>query len=137
MELFQCTPAQIDQAWADGAHQLAEACKLASREITVDQLKMMLARGERTLIGVRDGSHVKGWAAIQVQQLPNIRTLYVYSIYAPGATGPEVFAQLKQYARANGCSVIRGACNEAVARLWARRFDAKPLYQIMEIEVNE
>lgn len=135
MELFQCTPAQIDQAWLDGAHNLSEACKLASREITIDQLKMLLARGERTLIGVRDGAIVKGWAAIQVQQLPNIRTLYVYSVYAPGATGPGVFDQLKQYAKANGCSVIRGACNEAVSRLWVRRFDAKPLYTIMEIEL--
>jgi len=137
MELFQCHPAQIDQAWRDGANMLAEACKLASREVTVDQLKMMLARGERTLVGVKDSERIRGWAAIQVQQLPNIRVLYIYSIYAPGATGPGVFEQLKQYAKSNGCTVIRGACNEAVARLWARRFNAKPVYQICEIEVME
>lgn len=135
MELFICTPAQIDQAWSDGANKLEEACKLASREITIDQLKMLLSRGERTLLGVRDETGIKGWAAIQIQQLPNIRVLYVYSIYAPGATGPRVFEQLRQYAKANGCSGIRGACNEAVSRLWARRFDAKPLYTIMEIPV--
>ena len=115
---------------------LSEACKLASREITVDQLKMLLARGERILIGVRDEERIKGWAAIQVQQLPNIRVLYIYSIYAPGATGPVVFEELRKYARANGCTTIRGACNEAVSRLWARRFSAKPIYTVMEIEVN-
>lgn len=136
MELFICTPAEIDRAWADGADKLSLATKWAAREITPDQLKMMLARGERTLIGARDEGGVKGWAATQVQQLPNLRTLYIYAIYAPGITSVEVFAKLKEYARSQGCSVIRGACSEAVGRIWSRKFSAKPLYTIYELEVN-
>ncbi len=136
MDLFQCAPQDIDRAWADGASKLAEATKWASREITPDQLKMMLARGERTLIGARDAEGIKGWAAIQVQQLPNIRSLYIYAIYAPGITSPEVFEELRKYAKAHGCSVIRGACSEAVGRLWERKFQAKTVYAIYEIEVG-
>lgn len=135
MDLFICSPAEIDAAWRNGAHKLSEACKRASREITPDQLKMLLARGERTLIGCREGVEVKGWAAIQVQQLPNIRVLHIYSIYAPGCTSVEMFARLKDYARANGCSAIRGAADDAVARLWERRFNAQKLYHIMEFDV--
>ena len=70
MNLFVCKPADIDHAWRNGADVLAEATKWASREITADQLKFLLARGERTLIGARDETGTKGWAAVQVQQLP-------------------------------------------------------------------
>ncbi|MCM3900182.1 MAG: hypothetical protein ND866_00595 [Pyrinomonadaceae bacterium] len=75
------------------------------------------------------------WAAVQVQQLPNIRILYVYSIYAPGSTSPEAFALLKDLARSEGCTTIRGACSEQVARLWERKLQAKRLYTTMEIEL--
>lgn len=135
MKLFHVSPAFIDKAWRDGAHKLSEACEKSCGEITADQLKLMLSRGERQLIGVGEESIV-GWAAIQIQQLPNKRVLYVYSIYAPGATGPEAFGLLKQLAVENGCSSIRGACNDAVSRLWERKFGAKKLYQTMEIEVQ-
>lgn len=96
---------------------------------------MMLSRGERTLVAAMDSSGPKGWAAIQTQQLPNVRVLYVYAIYAPGATTPELFEQLAKMAKADGCSEIRGACNEAIQRLWERRFSARKLYTTMAIDI--
>ena len=42
---------------------------------------------------------------------------------------------LADLARAEGCSSIRGACVEQVARLWERKFQARRLYQTMEIDV--
>ncbi len=135
MKLMVIPPAHVDRAWKDGAHNLSEACKWASREVTPDQLKMMLARGERVLLGLDVEGTFKAWAAVQVQQLPNIRVLYVYSIYAPGNTGPEAFRQLADMARAEGCSSIRGACSEQVLRIWERKFQAKRLYTICEIEL--
>jgi len=137
LKLFQVSPAEIDLAWKQGADKLAEATKRAAREITASQLKMILSRGERTLIGVRDeGGPPLGWAVIGIHQLPNIRTLYVFDIYAPGATGPEAFNLLKQYAKANGCSVIRGSCDDAVGRLWERKMQATKVYSVYEIEVE-
>lgn len=135
MKLVHIPPAHVDKVWREGAHQLAEACKWASREVTPDQLKMMLARGERQLIALDVEGQFVAWAAVQVQQLPNIRVLYVYSIYAPGSTGPDAFRLLADLARAEGCSSIRGACVEQVARLWERKFQARRLYQTMEIDV--
>jgi len=135
MRLMHVAPAHVDKAWKDGAHNLAEACKWATREITPDQLKMMLARGERQLVVLEESGIMVAWAAVQVQQLPNIRVLYVYAIYAPGSTGPEAFSLLADLARSEGCSEIRGACSEAVARLWERKLKAERLYSIMSIPV--
>ena len=135
MRLLHIPPAHIDKAWREGAHNLAKACQWASREVTPDQLKMMLARGERQLLGLDVEGQFVAWAAVQVQQLPNIRVFYIYSIYAPGSTGPEAFRLLADLARSEGCSSIRGACVEQVARLWERKFAAKRLYSVCEIDV--
>jgi hypothetical protein len=136
VKLLIVPPAHVDREWSAGANQLAEACKWASREITPDQLKMLLARGERTLLALDDdGKHV-AWAATQVQQLPNIRVLYIYSIFARGETGEEAFRQLADYARFEGCSSIRGACSDSIARLWQAKLGAKIIYHTCEIEVQ-
>lgn len=129
-------PAFIDRAWKDGAHMLSEAVKWAASEVTPDQLKMLLSRGERTLLSAVDrlGARV-GWAAVQVQQLPNIRVLYIYSMWAPGVTSPDVWAQLADYARGQGCSSIRGACRPSMVRLLTQRFGAKALYTTCEIDL--
>lgn len=135
MKILAIPPKFVDKAWTDGAHQLSEACKWASREVTPDQLKMLLSRGERQLLGLEVEGKFVAWAAVQVQQLPNIRIFYVYSIFAPGSTGPEAFRQLAELARSEGCTSIRGACVEQVARIWERKFNAKRLYHMMEIEL--
>jgi hypothetical protein len=138
MELFVVPPSHIDIAWADGAEKLSKATSRAAREITPSQLKFLLARGERTLVGVREpGCPPLGWAVVTPNQLPNLRVLYVWCIYAPGATGPEAFRLLAEYAKANGCSSIRGSCDDSVGRLWQRRFNARKVYTVFEIEVNQ
>lgn len=97
---------------------------------------MLLSRGERQLIALQSDNEFKAWAAVQVQQLPNIRVLYVYAIYAPGSTGPQAFELLADLARSEGCTSIRGACVEQVARLWERKFGATRLYTTMEIDLE-
>ena len=135
MDLFVCQPHEIDRAWRDGADSLGDAVKHAQREVTLDQLKMLLSRNERTLIGLRDEGGVKGWAAVGVQQLPNIRVMHVYAMAGKGICTIEGFGLLKQYAEANGCSSVRGAVRASVMRMMQQRFGAKPLYQTFECEV--
>ncbi|MGL4231449.1 MAG: hypothetical protein ACRCWJ_08785 [Casimicrobium sp.] len=134
MELFQVQPHEIDRAWKDGAHKLSEATKWASREITPDQLKMLLARGERVLIGARDETGVHGWAAVGVVQMPNIRVLHIYSLQGKGVCSMEGLNLLKAYAYSLGCTSIRGACRASMVR-FAQKFGAKPVYTTIELEV--
>lgn len=131
MNLFQVPREMVDKAWRDGASILGKACEKSGGEVTPDQLRLILTRGEKALIGVSEGQSVSGWAAVEVQQLPNLRALYVYAIHAPGATHLDL---LREYAKANGCSVIRGACSDAVLRLWERKFKARKVYTIAEID---
>lgn len=127
MKLIQVPPTHIDKAWKEGASDLAKACNRTD-EVTGDQLRLMLTRNEYQLLGVIHVGKMVGWAAVRIEQMPNKRALFVYAIHAPGAV---VLDQLKEYAAFNGCSSIRGACDDAVARLW-QRLGAVKKYQVME-----
>lgn len=133
IEIQHVPASHIDRAWKDGAHRLAQACETSGGEITGDQLKMILSRGERSLLGmVRDGAFV-GWAVIRIDQMPNLRALHVCEMYAPGAVFEEFMAPLGQWAQANGCSRIRCSAKPAQARLYKMRGGFTPVYETLEV----
>jgi hypothetical protein len=63
IELQPVPATMIDRAWHDGASCLSEACDKSGGEIEGPQLKMILSRGERTLLRMWDGD-VLGWVCI-------------------------------------------------------------------------
>lgn len=134
-ELKLVAPAFIDQAWRDGAHLLSEACEQSGGEITVDQLKMLLSRGERTLLAIMQDGTPKGWVVVRLDQLPNVRALHVCELYAPGATFDECRAQLWEYARQNGCSEVRCSAKPAHARLYRMRWGFEPVYTTLMVKI--
>jgi len=134
-ELMKLTPVpstHIDLAWEDGASCLAEACAKSGGEITGDQLKLLLSRGERTLVRMdHDGGGV-GWGACRVDQLPNIRVLMVTELVAHNVGFEQFFAELKALARSLGCSRIRCAAKPAQARLYRMKCGFDQVYTILE-----
>lgn len=135
MNIFQIAPNMTDLAWRRGASNLEKACERSNGEITGSQLKMQIGRGEVTLLVIEDEGNPAAWLAVEIQVLPNFRCLFVHAIYAPGATVAESFDLLRQYAAANGASRIRGACGDAVSRLWERKYGFRQAHRIMEIEI--
>ena len=136
LSLFHVKPHEVDRAWRDGAHRLGEACKWAPREITESQLKMLCARGDRVLLGLRDeAGAIHGWLAVGAQQLPNLRVLHIYSLAGAGVTTPEGLALVRDFARENGCTTIRGCMRPSMVRL-IQRIGGRPLYQTVELEVD-
>ena len=97
---------------------------------------MLLSRGERTLIAMHDGEKIVGWAVIRVDQLPNLRTLFVTDLVAHNGGFELFFEALKTMAASLGCSTIRCAAGPAQARLYRMKLRFKPVYQILEVEVD-
>jgi hypothetical protein len=130
-------PAQfIDAAWKEGASELSKACETSGGEIEGPQLKMLLARGERHLIRMESDGQTVGWGVVRVDQLPNIRVLFVTDLVAPGAHFERFFEDLKELAKQSGCSVIRCAAKPAQARLYRMRCNFRPVYEILEVTVE-
>lgn len=136
-QLMQLTPipsSHIDIAWSDGASCLAEACDTSGGEITGDQLKLILSRGERTLIRMDAVDGVRGWGVVRVDQLPNVRVLFVTDLVAHNGKFQTFFAAIKDMAKTLGCSKVRCAAGPAQERLYSMKCGFKPVYQILEVD---
>ena len=114
---------------------LGKACDASGGEIEGPQLKMLLARGERTLIRMDDGGAV-GWGVIRIDQLPNMRVLFITDLYAPGAAFQRFYPLIEDIARQQGCSRVRCAAKPAQARLYQHRANFQHVYAILEREIS-
>ncbi|MDR3005269.1 MAG: hypothetical protein LBV14_13680 [Acidovorax sp.] len=123
----------VGLAWADGANQLAKACETSGGEITGDQLKLLLCRGERDLIRIDLDGQAVGWAATRIDQLPNVRALHVCELYAPGGHWLPCCELLADMARSNGCTELRCSAKPAQQRLYQRHLPWEPLYTTMRM----
>jgi hypothetical protein len=133
MELQPVPLTHIDAAWKDGANCLREACDISGGEITGSQLKMILSRGERTLLRLVEDS-VVGWGVVRVDQLPNVRVLFITDLVAHNGGFERFFEAIKQLARDLGCSKVRCAAGAVQARLYRMKCGFKPVYEILEVD---
>lgn len=133
MKLVPVPASHIDMAWLEGASALAEACDTSGGEITGDQLKLILSRGERTLLRMEADDGLVGWGVVRVDQLPNVRVLFVTDMVAHNGHFERFFEELKSLARSLGCSRVRCAAKPAQARLYRQKVGFAPVYEILEV----
>lgn len=136
MQLTPIDPRFIDQAWSEGAWCLSAACDTSGGEIEGPQLKMILSRGERTLLRMDDEGETCGWGVVRVDQLPNMRVLFVTDLVAPHGGFERFFTAIKELAASLGCSKVRCAAKPAQARLYSMKCDFKPVYSILEVDAK-
>lgn len=133
MKITIIEPQFIDYAWAEGADCLSEVCDMVD-EITGDQLKLLLSRGERHLAKLEFEGQVVGWAAFRVDQLPNLRALVITDLVCRNYF-EQFMDETRRYAKAFGCSRIRCSAHDAQARLYRMKFGFQPVYTTMEVKV--
>lgn len=134
MQLIHVPASHVDAAWKDGAAELAKACDTSGGEIEGPQLKMILARGERALIRMESEGKTVGWGVVRVDQLPNMRVLFVTDLVAPHGHFEDFFGALQEMAKGYGCSRIRCAAKPAQERLYRAKVGFKAVYTILEVE---
>lgn len=129
MNLIPIPSRHVDFAWRDGAASLGESCV---EECTPDQLRMLIARGERQLIRMDSDGKTVGWGAFRVEDLPNMRVLFVTNMTAHNGHFETFYSLLEGVAKDLGCSRIRFAALPAQERLYRMKLKAAPVYSIME-----
>lgn len=133
MHLSIIPSSHVDKAWADGAACLAKACDASGGEITGDQLKMILARGERMLVALVENDEPIGWAVARIDPLPNMRVFMVTDLVARNVHFERFLQMAKDMGISLGCSKMRCAAKEAQARIYKHRCGFKPVYEILEV----
>jgi hypothetical protein len=135
MQLIPIPQTHIDLAWHEGASCLNEACDVSGGEITADQLKMVLSRGERSLLKMWDGERIRGWCVIRIDQLPNMRVLFITNLVAHNSDFKEFFIELKEIAKGLGCSSIRCGAGAVQERLYRMHCGFEKVYSILEVKL--
>lgn len=128
-------PRFVDRAWKDGASCLAEACATSGGEIEGPQLKMILSRGERTLVALVDEGKPVGWAVARVDQLPNFRSFHITDLVAHNAHFEAFMDAVKEMASREGCSRVRCCAKPAQARLYRAKLGFTPVYETLEVQL--
>jgi len=132
MILYQVPAIQADFAWRDGADSLKDSC---ADECTIDQLKLLISRGERQLVRMDDDGRVVGWGVFRVDPYPNCRVLHVTNLVARNCHFERFFDLLKQIAADVGCSKIRCSAKPAQARLYQMKLGFEPVYTTLEVSL--
>jgi hypothetical protein len=133
MKLIPVPANFIDQAWfKEGASCLSKACETSGGEITGDQLKLLLSRGERILLKLDDEGTV-GWASVRIDQLPNFRVFHVCELTAEMGQFHRFMDEAKAMAQSLGCSRVRCSAKPAQARLYKMKCKFQPVYETLEV----
>lgn len=136
MSLVIVPPDFVDYAWRkEGADCIAEAL-IGIDEITPDQLKMMLSRGERYLVKILDGEKTVGWGTFAIDNYPNLRLLHITTLVAHNCEFERFFDEIRDVARKMGCTSVRFSAKKAQARLFMSKVSGcSEVYTTIEVKV--
>lgn len=132
MNSIQVVPDQyVYHVWDQVKGYLEKGLARSGGEYNVDQLKVYLTQGINTLILILNSENeIKGALTIQWTNYPNDRIAFITSI--GGATYEDAWNMFIDWLRAQGCTAIRGAAFESVARLWKKKYGFESRYVMVE-----
>ena len=134
MPLVVVPPNFVDWAWRDGASSLCEPCSTVE-DITGDQLKLILSRGERTLVRMDKDDKTVGWGAFRVDQLPNLRVLHITDLVSHNGEFHTFFDEIKDIAKNLGCIEVRCSCKPVQARLFKQTNGFEEVFTTLRVRL--
>lgn len=132
MNLRPVDPRYIAQLWPQIGPMLDKALQTGAGEYNADQLKVMLVNGQQVLLVVEHEDKVRGAFSIVFENYPNDRIAFVTAVGGRAMCDQQAWGQLEHWARLQGCTKVRGAAYESVARLWRQKFGVQSRYLIVE-----
>jgi len=113
-------PNNVYSVW-DGniANYLEASINVSNGDCTLDQLKLLLVKGEQTLlVSVDDKSVINGAMTVEFINYPNARVMFITALGGHGIVNDETFSQVESWARLQGATKVSAWAQEAQARLY-------------------
>lgn len=115
-------PHYVCQLWPDVRDMLGSALADATGLYSLDQLQLMLVRGEHVLLVAEEGGRIVGAATVVFENFPNARLAFVSAIAGRLVGSRDLFRQFVAWLLEQGVTRIGGQGPETIARLWRQKF---------------
>ena len=126
-------PNNIYSVWEDIKEYLNASINVSTHDCTIEQLKMLLVRGEQTLlVSVNDNSKINGAMTVEFINRPNDRVMFITALGGHGIVNNETFDQVETWAKSHGATKASAWAQEAQARLYKIKSNFNTVRYVVE-----
>lgn len=126
-------PNNIYNVWADVESYLNASINVSGGDFTLDQLKLLLVRGEQTLlVSVNKENKINGAMTVEFINNANARTMFITALGGSGIVNDETFSQVETWAKMQGATKASAWAQEAQARLYKIKANFNTVRMVVE-----
>ena len=126
-------PNNIYNVWADVESYLNASINVSGGDFTLDQLKLLLVRGEQTLlVSVNKENKINGAMTVEFINNANARTMFITALGGSGIVNDETFSQVEVWAKMQGATKASAWAQETQARLYKIKANFNTVRMVVE-----
>jgi hypothetical protein len=126
-------PNNVYHVWEDIKEYLNASINVSGGDFTLDQLKLLLIRGEQSLlISVNKNNKINGAMTVEFINSPNARTMFITALGGNGIVNDETFSQVETWAKMQGATKASAWAQEAQARLYKLKANFNTVRMVVE-----
>ena len=123
----------IYSVWEDIKEYLNASINVSTHDCTIEQLKMLLVRGEQTLlVSVNEKGLLNGAMTVEFINRPNSRVMFITALGGHGIVNDETFSQVESWAKMQGATKASAWAQEAQARLYKIKSNFNTVRYVVE-----
>jgi hypothetical protein len=126
-------PNNVYHVWEDIKEYLNASINVSGGDFTLDQLKLLLVRGEQSLlISVNKNNKINGAMTVEFINSPNARTMFITALGGSGIVNDETFSQVETWAKLQGATKASAWAQETQARLYKIKANFNTIRYVVE-----
>lgn len=123
----------IYSVWEDVKEYLNASINVSTHDCTIEQLKMLLVRGEQTLlVSINEKGVLNGAMTVEFINRPNSRIMFITALGGHGIVNDETFSQVESWAKMQGATKASAWAQEAQARLYKIKSNFNTVRYVVE-----
>jgi hypothetical protein len=126
-------PNNVYHVWEDIKEYLNASINVSGGDFTLDQLKLLLVRGEQSLlVSVDEKGALNGAMTVEFINNANARTMFITALGGNGIVNDETFSQVETWAKMQGATKASAWAQEAQARLYKLKANFNTVRYVVE-----
>ncbi len=126
-------PNNVYNVWEDIKEYLNASINVSGGDFTLDQLKLLLVRGEQTLlVSVNENNKINGAMTVEFINNANARTMFITALGGSGIVNDQTFSQVEVWAKMQGATKASAWAQEAQARLYKLKANFNTVRMVVE-----